>query len=94
MNKMLKSTAGYINHVNDKEKDTLRKLELALPEVCEYIADFEGDSSSDASHKEMTESFVSQFMADCRKVHTAILTNPFPPARYMCLILQASFQMK
>ena len=75
-NNKIKSTAGYIELVNQKNKEFLRKLELCLPEIDQYLSEIERPSTPQ-DHKEVSPTFIYKFMVDCRKVHVKILTNPF-----------------
>ena len=76
--KKTKSTAGYIELVNREDKEFLRKLELCLPEIHQYLIDIECSSASmNQHHKESSKSFLLKFTEDCKKVHSKILTNPF-----------------
>ena len=43
-NKKIESTAGYIELVNRENKEFLRKLELCLPEIHQYLSAIEGTS--------------------------------------------------
>ena len=77
-NKKIKSTAGYIDLVNYDDKEFLRKLELCLPEMHQYLTNFECSSSFiNQRHKESSKSFNIKFIEDCKKVYSKILTNPF-----------------
>ena len=76
-NKKIKSTAGYIDLVNDSDKTYLRKLELCLPEIDQYLNYIENTSTPSSKHKEVKSSFINKFISDCRKVDEKLLINPF-----------------
>ena len=75
-NKKIKSTAGYIDLVNQEDKQFLQKIELCWPEVHQYLVEVEG-SSKPQGHKEKSNLFIHNFRVDCNKVHEKVLTNPF-----------------
>ena len=43
--KEIKSTAGYTDVVNNEENRFFKSLELALPEIQEFLSAVEGDAS-------------------------------------------------
>ena len=78
-NKEIKSTGGYINLVNKDDKiikTHLRKLEICLPEVLQYLEMVEGQTGT-SKHKEETDSFSAKLLRDCKTVSSRIETNPF-----------------
>ena len=75
-NKKVKSTAGYIDLVNKEDTAFLRKLELSLPEIHDYI-DGVNTQKKSKTHKECAPAFVTQFKCDCQKLYSKITRNPF-----------------
>ena len=73
--KVIKSTAGYTDVVNNDDKRFFKSLELALPEIQEFLSAGEGDAPT-RKHNENKDTF-SEHVA---KVSKGILTNPFPDA--------------
>ena len=82
-NKRIKSIGGYINLVNDGDKEFLRKLEVCIPEINQYL--LEPEPRSETKHKEVSENFVKKFISDCNKVDEKVLTNPFRQQRFIKL---------
>ena len=70
--KVIKSTAGYTDVVNNDDNIFFKSLELALPEMQEFLSAGEGDAPT-RKHKENKDTF-SEHVA---KVSNGILTNPF-----------------
>ena len=75
-NKYIKSTGGYIDLVNRDDKSQMRKLEICLPEVLQYLDRVEGKTKK-TKHKEELDTFSKKFVEDSRKVFSKISTNPF-----------------
>ena len=75
-NKHIKSTGGYIDLVNREDKAHMRKLEICLPEVLQYLENCEGKKSK-TKHKEQSDLFSSRFLKDCKTILDHMTTNPF-----------------
>ena len=80
-NKRIKSTAGYIDQVNQEDKRFLQKIEFCWPEIHQYLIEVEGSPKSQG-HKEKSSAFISKFRVYCRKVDEKVLTNPFCSAEF------------
>lgn len=77
-NKDIKSSSGISNLLNNQDKDFLRKLEHVLPEIHDYLDEFESCGQGESGkHKEESPKFISMFLSDCFKIRNAISMNPF-----------------
>ena len=58
--KVIKSTAGYTDVVNNEDNRSFKSLELALPEIQEFLSAVEGDAQT-RKHKENMNLFKDAF---------------------------------
>ena len=71
-NKEIKSSSGYINLINNEDKDFLRKMEICSPEFDTYLKEYEDQDFVKAGtpkHKEQYNSFIKNFLLDCKKLY-------------------------
>ena len=74
--KVIKSSAGYIDSVNNEDDEFFKTLELSLPEIHDFLEAVEGDESV-RKHKEVMDSFKETFTIHVKKVSGGIISNPY-----------------
>ena len=76
-NRTVKSNNGYIDLLNKEDRGYLKKLELALPEIFEYLELVKGPDIAE-SHKEQSPNFILKFVKTYRQLHQGSRTILLP----------------
>ena len=91
-NKVMKSKSGIVDLLNKEDTAFLRRLELASPEIQEYLHEIENVEDKQARpHKEASPTFVLKYIGDCRAVYNRFTTNPFLDTQFQKLNTTAFF---
>ena len=75
-NRTVKAKNGYIDLLNKEDRQFLKKLELALPGICEFLESVEGPDVPQR-HKEQSAGFILKFVKDVTTVESGFKNNPF-----------------
>ena len=80
-NLTVKSKNRSIDLLNKEDRGDLKKLELALPEIFEYLELVEGPDIAE-SHKEQSPNFILKFVKDIQAVTSGFKNNPFTKEQF------------
>ena len=88
--KVINSTAGSTDVVNNDDNRFFKSLELALSEIQEFLPAVEGDAPT-RKHKENMQLSKNTFSEHVAKVSKGILTNPFSQNQFTKLNCSETF---